>query len=140
MYNFLSLLIGILIAVMVAFNGELSGNIGNYSSLVVIHVIGYLALVLLMLYKKIKIPFKMTLPLWLYSAGAISVGTVLINNLSYSAIGVSLPVALGLLGQSLTSLVFDHYGFLGIPKIKFNKNKIIGIVIIIIGVCIMTFL
>ncbi len=140
MYNFLSLLIGILIAVMVAFNGELSGNIGNYSSLVVIHVIGYLALVLLMLYKKIKIPFKMTLPLWLYSAGAISVGTVLINNLSYSAIGVSLPVALGLLGQSLTSLVFDHYGFLGMPKIKFNKNKIIGIVIIIIGVCIMTFL
>ena len=140
MYNFLSLLIGILIAIMVAFNGELSGNIGNYSSLVVIHVIGYLALVLLMLYKKIKIPFKMTLPLWLYSAGAISVGTVLINNLSYSAIGVSLPVALGLLGQSLTSLVFDHYGFLGMPKIKFNKNKIIGIVIIIIGVCIMTFL
>ena len=140
MYNFLSLLIGILIAVMVAFNGELSVNIGNYSSLLVIHVIGYLALVLLMLYKKIKIPFKMTLPLWLYSAGAISVGTVLINNLSYSAIGVSLPVALGLLGQSLTSLVFDHYGFLGMPKIKFNKNKIIGIVIIIIGVCIMTFL
>ena len=40
MYNFLSLLIGILIAVMVAFNGELSGNVGNYSSLVVIHVIG----------------------------------------------------------------------------------------------------
>lgn len=140
MYNFLSLLIGILIAVMVAFNGELSGNIGNYSSLVIIHVIGYIALVLLMLYKKIKIPFKMTLPLWLYSAGAISVITVLINNISYSVIGVSLPIALGLLGQSLTSFVFDHYGFLGMPKIKFNKKKIIGLIIIIIGVCVMTFL
>ncbi|MGM9933894.1 DMT family transporter [uncultured Clostridium sp.] len=140
MYNFLSLLIGILIAVMVAFNGELSGNVGNYSSLVVIHVIGYIVLVLLMFYKKIKIPFKMTLPLWLYSAGAITVGTVLINNVAYNAIGVSLPVALGLLGQSLTSLIFDHYGFLGMPKIKFNKKKIIGIIIIIIGVCVMTFL
>lgn len=140
MYNFLSLLIGILIAVMVAFNGELSGNVGNYSSLVVIHVIGYIVLVLLMFYKKIKIPFKMTLPLWLYSAGAITVGTVLINNMAYNAIGVSLPVALGLLGQSLTSLIFDHYGFLGMPKIKFNKKKIIGIIIIIIGVCVMTFL
>lgn len=140
MYNLLSLLIGILIAVMVAFNGELSNGTGNYSSLVIIHVIGYLALVILMLYKKIKIPFKMTLPLWLYSAGAISVGTVLINNMTYAEIGVSLPIALGLLGQSLTSLVFDHYGFLGMPKIKFNKKKIIGIVIIIIGVCVMTFL
>lgn len=140
MYNLLSLLIGILIAVMVAFNGELSNGTGNYSSLVIIHVIGYLALVILMLYKKIKIPFKMTLPLWLYSAGAISVGTVLINNVTYAEIGVSLPIALGLLGQSLTSLIFDHYGFLGMPKIKFNKKKIIGIAIIIIGVCVMTFL
>ncbi|WP_294405540.1 DMT family transporter [uncultured Clostridium sp.] len=140
MYNLLSLLIGILIAVMVAFNGELSNGTGNYSSLVIIHVIGYLAIVLLMMYKKIKIPFKMTLPLWLYSAGVITVGTVLINNIAYAEIGVSLPVALGLLGQSLTSLVFDHYGFLGMSKIKFNKKKIIGITIIVIGVCVMTFL
>ena len=139
MYNFLSLLIGILIAVMVAFNGELSGNIGNYSSLVVIHIIGFITLLIIMIYKKIKIPFKMTLPFWLYSAGIISVGTILINNITYSKIGVSLPVALGLLGQSLTSLLFDHYGFLGMPKIKFNKKKIIGIIIIIIGLCIMTF-
>lgn len=140
MYNLLSLLIGILIAVMVAFNGELSNNTGNYSSLVIIHVIGYIALVILMMYKKIKIPFKMTLPLWLYSAGVITVGTVLINNVTYAEIGVSLPIALGLLGQSITSLVFDHYGFLGMQKIKFNKKKIIGITIIIIGVCVMTFL
>ncbi|WP_148347218.1 DMT family transporter [Clostridium butyricum] len=140
MYNFLSLLIGILIAIMVAFNGELSNGIGNYSSLIVIHILGYALLVFLMLYKKIKIPFKMTLPLWLYSAGEISVATVLINNITYSSIGVSLPVALGLLGQSLTSIVFDHYGLLGMPKIEFNKKKLIGIIVIIIGVCIMTFL
>ena len=140
MYNFLSLLIGILIAIMVAFNGELSNGIGNYSSLIVIHILGYALLVFLMLYKKIKIPFKMTLPLWLYSAGTISVATVLINNITYSSIGVSLPVALGLLGQSLTSIVFDHYGLLGMPKIEFNKKKLIGIIVIIIGVCIMTFL
>ncbi|MDU1602452.1 MULTISPECIES: DMT family transporter [Clostridium] len=140
MYNFLSLLIGILIAIMVAFNGELSNGIGNYSSLIVIHILGYALLVFLMLYKKIKIPFKMTLPLWLYSAGAIGVATVLINNITYSSIGVSLPVALGLLGQSLTSIVFDHYGLLGMPKIEFNKKKLIGIIVIIIGVCIMTFL
>ena len=140
MYNFLSFLIGILIAIMVAFNGELSNGIGNYSSLIVIHILGYALLVFLMLYKKIKIPFKMTLPLWLYSAGAIGVATVLINNITYSSIGVSLPVALGLLGQSLTSIVFDHYGLLGMPKIEFNKKKLIGIIVIIIGVCIMTFL
>lgn len=114
MYNILSLLIGMLIAIMVAFNGQLSSGIGNYLSLVLIHLLGYIALVLLMIIKKIKIPFKFTQPLWLYSAGAISVFTVMFNNLGYPVLGVSLPVALGLLGQVITSLVFDHFGFLGL--------------------------
>ncbi|MDO5516775.1 MAG: DMT family transporter [Clostridium sp.] len=140
MYNILSLLIGMLIAVMVAFNGELSAGIGNYSSLVVIHVLGYAALVVFMMIKKIKIPFKMTQPLWLYSAGVISVFTVMFNNISYPVLGVSLPVSLGLLGQTVTSLVFDHFGLLGMPVVKFNKKKIIGIFIIICGVLIMTFM
>ncbi|MBY6939423.1 DMT family transporter, partial [Clostridium botulinum] len=43
------------------------------------------------------------------------------------------------LGQTLTSMVFDQYGLLGMQKIKFNKKKLIGITIITIGVCIMTF-
>lgn len=140
MYNFLSLLIGTLIAVMVAFNGELAMSTGNYYSLVIIHAIGYVFLVLIMLFKKIKIPFKMNLPFWMYSAGAITVLTVLINNAVYSSLGVTIPVALGLLGQSVTSIIFDHYGLLGMPKIKFNSKKLVGIFIIIIGVCVMTFL
>lgn len=139
MYNLLSLFIGVLIAIMIVFNGCLSTRIGNYSSLVIIHVFGYLALVIIMIYKKIKIPFKMNLPLYLYSAGALGILTILFNNMAFSVIGVSLPVALGLLGQTIASMVFDQYGFLGMQKIKFNKKKIIGIVIIGIGVCIMTF-
>ncbi|WP_315076570.1 DMT family transporter [uncultured Clostridium sp.] len=139
MYNLLSLLIGVLIAVMIVCNGDLSSGIGNYSSLMVIHILGYFALVIIMLYKKIKIPFKMHLPLYLYSAGALGIFTILFNNITFSVIGVALPVALGLLGQTLTSIVFDQYGLLGMQKIKFNKKKIIGITIITIGVCIMTF-
>jgi transporter family-2 protein len=137
MYNFLSLLIGILIAIMIAFNGKLSDGLGNYSSLVIIHTIGFIAILVILFYKKIKISFKNNLPLYLYIAGAISVFTVMINNLSYTALGVSLPVALGLLGQLITSLAFDHYGLLGMPKINFNKKKIIGLLIIMIGISIM---
>lgn len=140
MYNFLSLLIGALVAIMVAFNGELSNGLGTYSSLVIIHLIGFVIILGIMFFKKIKISFKNSLPLYLYSAGAISVFTVMFNNLSYTALGVSLPVALGLLGQLITSLVFDHYGFLGMQKVHFNKKKFVGLLIIIIGISIMTFL
>jgi len=140
MYNFLSLLIGALVAIMVAFNGELSNKLGNYSSLVIIHLIGFVIILGIMFYKKIKISFRNSLPLYLYSAGAISVFTVMFNNLSYASLGVSLPVALALLGQLIASLAFDHYGFLGMPKLEFNKKKFVGLLIIIIGISIMTFL
>ena len=140
MYNFLSLLIGALVAIMVTFNGELSNGLGTYSSLVIIHLVGFVIILGIMFYKKIKIYFKNSLPLYLYSAGAISVFTVMFNNLSYPVLGVSLPLSLSLLGQLITSLAFDHYGFLGMPKVYFNKKKFIGLSIIIIGISIMTFL
>lgn len=40
MYNILSLLIGVLITIMIAFNAKLSDGLGNYSSLIVIHFVG----------------------------------------------------------------------------------------------------
>lgn len=139
MYNFISLLIGILIAIMIVFNGQLSNGLDTYSSLVVIHLIGFAGVIGIMLYKKVKISFKNNLPLYLYIAGAISVFTVMFNNLSYPVLGVSLPVALGLLGQLLTSLAFDHYGILGMPKIAFNNKKFIGLFIITAGILVMAF-
>ena len=139
MYNILSLLIGILIAIMISFNGNLSNNLGTYSSLLIIHLIGFAGIIVIVFYKKIKISFRNSLPLYLYSAGAISVFTVMFNNLSYTVLGVSIPVALGLLGQLLTSLAFDHYGFLGMNRIRFNKKKIIGLLIITLGICVMAF-
>lgn len=139
MYNFLTLLIGIIIAIMIAFNGSLSNGLGTYSSLVLIHLIGFIGVLGVMLCKKTKISFKNNLPLYLYIAGAISVFTVMFNTLSYSVLGVSIPVALGLLGQLLTSLAFDHYGFLGMRKIEFNIKKILGLFIISVGICVMAF-
>ena len=139
MYKLFSLLIGALVAIMVTLNGELSNGLGTYSSLVVIHLIGFIAMLGLMFYKKNKISFRNNIPIYLYVAGGISVFTVMFNNLSYPVLGVSLPVALGLLGQLIASLAFDHYGLLGMPKVHFNNKKIIGLFIIIIGISIMTF-
>lgn len=139
MYNFLSLLIGAFIAIMVAFNGRLSESLGNYLSLVIIHIVGFIVLLIIIKYKKLKISFKNHLPFYFYIAGSISIFTVMFNNLSFPVLGVSIPVALGLLGQSIASLAFDQYGFLGMQKVKFDKRKFIGLGIILLGISIMTF-
>ncbi|MGG7165043.1 DMT family transporter [Clostridium ihumii] len=138
MNNLYCLLIGILITLMTTFNGILSENIGNYTSTVIVHLVGLLSTIFVMLFSKRKIIFNKNIPLYLYSAGAIGVLTVLFNNISFNAVGISLTLSLGLLGQSLTSMIIDHYGLFGMKINKFNKKKILGFALMTIGIIIMT--
>ncbi|MED0973394.1 DMT family transporter [Bacillus paramycoides] len=138
LYNFLSVLIGALIAIMIPLNGILSEIIGNYTASVVIHLVGLVAVVIVLIINKNKILFEKGIPLYLYSAGAIGVFTVLFSNISFSALGASITIALSLLGQSIASIVIDHYGLLGMKVAKFEKKKLIGLLFISSGIIVMT--
>jgi transporter family-2 protein len=138
MNNLISGFIGALIAVMILFNGALSSAAGNYKASVIIHITGLICIVLVLLMSKSKLKIKKGLPLYLYCAGAVGVFTVLFNNLSFKALGISIPLALGLLGQSFASMVIDHFGLFGLATVKFEKKKSIGLILIVLGILIMT--
>lgn len=138
MYKIYSGLIGVLIAVMIAFNGVLSKYIGNYSSTVLIHLLGLICISFILIISKIRVKLHRDIPIYLYSAGAIGVFTVLFNNISFNYLGASLTLSLGLLGQSVASIVIDHYGLLGMTVINFRKEKLFGLILISIGIVIMT--
>lgn len=138
MYRLYSALIGVLITIMILFNGVLSQRLGNYSSTVVIHLLGFLAISFILFIKNIKISISKDIPIYLYSGGILGVFTILFNNISFNYLGASLTLALGLLGQSISSLVIDHYGWLGMKVTKFKKEKLLGLIIISIGIIIMT--
>jgi transporter family-2 protein len=127
-----------LIAIMIGLNGTLSNYLGNYSSSLVVHVIGLVTISLLLIIKKNKIIFKKEVPLYIYSGGAIGLIIVLFNNITFNSLGISLTVALGLLGQSIASIVVDSYGLFNMKIVKFNKKKILGLMLISIGIIIMT--
>ncbi|WP_066894992.1 DMT family transporter [Clostridium nigeriense] len=137
MYNFLSLLTGILITIMISFNGILSNYIGNYSSTFVIHLVGIIILSFIFLIKKYKIKVSPNISLIFYSAGIIGVFTVLLNNLSFTNLGASLTISLGLLGQTISSLIIDSFGLIKMRRIKFEKRKLLGISMIMVGITIM---
>lgn len=136
--NLISAFIGALIAIMTLFNGTLSNTFGNYTSSIIIHVIGLFSITFVLLITRSRIKIKKGIPVYLYSAGAIGVFSVVFSNLSFSKLGVSLTLALGLLGQSLSSIFIDHFGLLGMKVIKFEKKKCIGLLFIILGIFIMT--
>jgi len=136
MYYFLSLLCGILLAVMIPMNGGLADLYGLHSASVFIHVTGLLVIAAIVLAKR-ENPFVKGQPLYLYLGGAIGVLTVICNNLAFGRISVSAILALLLVGQGVTGLAFDQFGWLGMPKHPFRRRRIIGLLLITGGIVIM---
>jgi bacterial/archaeal transporter family-2 protein len=138
MYKIWAVFIGLLITVMVTFNGILDSYLSSYISLLVIHVVGFITLIIILILKKETLSFKNKIPFYLFSGGAIGVIMVFLNNLCFGKLGVSLTLALGVLGQLVIAAVIDHFGLLHMSVYKFEKKKFIGFGIILIGIIVMT--
>ncbi len=134
---FLSLLTGILISVMVAINGVLTERYGVYSATVIIHIVGLIIILAWVLIKRER-PFAKFHARHLYLGGAIGVFTTAFNNIAYGRISVSAILALGLFGQSVTGIFIDQYGWMGMPKHPFNRQKLVGFALILAGIAAMT--
>ena len=137
MYYLLSLLTGILISVMVAFNGGLTELYGVYPATVIIHTAGLLLISIIVIVKREHM-FCNRQVWYLYLGGSIGVMTTAFNNLAFTRISVSSILALGLLGQSITGLIIDQYGLLNMPKHTFQKRKLLGLLLIACGIAAMT--
>ncbi|WP_097027990.1 DMT family transporter [Clostridium peptidivorans] len=138
MYKYSAVLIGILIAIMIAFNGALDNQVGTYLATFIIHLVGLITIILILIFKKQKFLIKEKLPIYLFSAGAMGVFVVSFNNICFNKLGASLTVSLGIIGQLVLSCIIDHFGFLGMKVYKFKKKKLIGFAIIFIGIVVMT--
>ena len=133
----LAILAGTIVTIMNVFNGQLSNQVGVYLSTVIIHLVGLFTLIIIMIIKKQKISFQNHIPLILYTGGMIGVFTVFCNVMSISTIGAALVTALGLLGKMLTSLVLEYKGWLGAKKRTLTFQKVISLVLVMIGIGVM---
>lgn len=134
MNQLLSIISGILIAYMNYINSQLGLAYGNYISIVIIHLIGLICLIPIC-FKKVK-RIK-GIPLWYYLGGGIGMLTVVFSNISIPTLGVTLQMAICLIGQTLASLIIDHFGLFGFAKYPINKNKIISLIFILVGTGVM---
>lgn len=133
MFYVLSLLAGMMISVMVVFNGGLNARAGMAMALVTIHVVGLLFISLTFLIKKEK-PRLKKLPLWLYMGGLIGILTTIFNNTAFGHISVSAMMALSLLGESVSGLLADHFGLIGLPVRRLRPEKLWGGLLALIGI------
>lgn len=122
---------------MIVVNGRLGIFIGLYLSCVVIHLVGLVGSSFILTAKK-QIPFKhIKIPLKLYSGGLFGIATVLLFNTAYGQISVTALVALGLLGQAVSSLFVDQFGLFEMRKRPLNKKQIPGLFVATFGIILM---
>ncbi|MFT5875459.1 MAG: transporter family-2 protein [Clostridium sp.] len=137
MYKASAVFIGIVIAIMVTFNGVLANYTDQYVSILIIHIVGLIAIIIILLLKKEKLRLIQNIPIYLFSAGLIGVLVVFLNNLCFNYLGASLTLSLGIFGQLVLACFIDHYGLFGLNIYRFKKKKIVGFFIILSGLVIM---
>jgi len=134
MYYFFSLLTGVVIALMVLCNGDLTNAYGVYPATVLIHIVGIIfAWICLRILKQPAFP-KKKLPFWMYLGGVIGVITTVFNNLAFGKISLTAILALSLLAQTLLSVIIDGLGLFEMQKRRISSATLIGFVFCLAGI------
>ena len=71
---------------------------------------------------------------WSWSGGLFGAIYIAISILLLPRLGIFTVVALIVCGQLVTSLVFEHFGFLHVPLHPISTTRIIGAIFLLIGV------
>lgn len=140
MYKGLALKTGVLLAIMLFFNGMLTSITGAYSSNLIFHLVGFLFILAICIVRKEKgLHFK-EIPMVFFLPGVLSVLTIVLNNMCIPKLGITLTIGISLFGQLLISNLIDHFGLFEMKVNKFKKEKLIGFSIILVGIFAMIWL
>lgn len=135
LYGLVSL-IGVLIALMIAFNGKLGLYLSVFEVSLIIHMIGLLVILIAMWLKKERPVFK-GIPLYFYIAGVIGAFLTAIDAYVVGVIGVTLAVTLSTVSQLVSSAAIDFMGIGQLKKIPFNIKRTMSLGLMVVGILFM---
>ena len=139
LYLLITLAIGLLMPFQTAANSRLRGAVGPaYVSTLVSFSVSTLALLLVSLLAGIPIlPTSQMLaeaPAWSWFVGIVAVVTITIAIHLFKEIGQLQALIIPMFSQLIFSLLVDHFGWFGAKVIPLGTNRIIGALLLIIGV------
>jgi len=138
-------LAGALITLMNSLNSRLAARAGSLASVLTVHLVGLAALALIVAGRTLARALSgqrlfagrrlgsAKLPVYAYFGGVVGVVTVFASAFAYGALGASLAVALGLIGQTGFSLAVDATGAFGRQRRPIALRRLPGIAAIAAG-------
>ena len=137
-YYLLALLSGALMPTQAAINNKLSGEVGNPVLAAFISfgvgVIGLFAYILASGIPLQNLSAARNAPWIAWTGGLCGAFFVAATVFVVPRIGVALLFGILVLGQMLASLPIDHFGFLGTEVREISVPRIIGVILVVIGV------
>lgn len=132
---------GLLLGVTVRINATLGTYVGVLEGSFIVHLTGT-AFALLLVGTRLKRPVWQTLrrsPRHELTGGLIGVVMVLLANVVVPRLGVALAVSLFVAADLFFSSLSDHFGWLGLPRIRITPRRLVGLLLVLIGVLLVRF-
>lgn len=137
---FYSVLAGAIVATQNVFSTRISEKIGMWETTVVVHLVGLIFAVAITFifgkgnYKNLGEVNKIYL-----LAGVLGVMIIFSVTTGVSTLGASFAISLMVIAQLAFSTIIDTFGLFGSDKIPFDSTKLLGLVIMIIGLIVFKF-
>ncbi|MCA0981250.1 MULTISPECIES: DMT family transporter [Exiguobacterium] len=130
----LAFLAGVALSLEGAMYASLGETIGKLESSLYNFAVGTIILgVALLFFGKGKLSYTKEAPKWQLTGGLLGLIYLTILVVGIPLIGVGMAMSSVVVGQLIMSMVIEHNGWLGSPKVTVRKEKIIAVALMIVS-------
>lgn len=136
----LALIGGSLVSLQNIFNSKVNERAGSWATTTLVLGMGFLASLTIGLIFEGKQMFELhNMQPWYWFSGLIGVGVVISMVQGMKLLGPTYAISIVLTSQLGFALLWDSLGWLGLDKVPFTPNKLIGVLVIVSGICVFKF-
>lgn len=122
--------VGLNMAVSRALGGAVYGTLVNF-------MVGTVAIAVFLFLSRQAWPAREAfagVPAWAWMGGLFGALYVGVATFAGPRLGALLLLALTVAGQMIASVIVDHYGLLGFPQHPVSLGRVVGIVLLVVGI------
>ena len=125
---------GVAVGIQSPIAGAMGQRIGGTASSVIIHLSGLIFSTILLIFRGgERIRDWATLPWYMLVAGIFGLILYQTINVTLPRLGATTMLALIIIGQFLTGVVLDSFGWLGVTARPMELTRVVGVIILLIG-------
>jgi transporter family-2 protein len=131
----LALIAGAFVSLQNIFNTKVNQRLGSWATTTLVLGLGFLASFIMSLIVDGNRIFHLKhMEPWYWISGLIGIGVVLCLVQGTKRLGPTYAISIVLISQLGFALLFDTFGWLGLEKVPFTLNQLIGVLVIVGGI------